>query len=71
MTSVGLTLIVNPAGIVWVTSVPLVDWITIFVLPFSNGSIDVICPATVEVIALLLLFSPLGYTWPRPRLAPT
>jgi hypothetical protein len=71
MISFTLTEISKPAGTICVTVPPPVDSTVTVVFPFSPGSIAVILPATVEVKVVLLLFSPLGYTCPRPRLPPT
>ena len=38
--------------------------------PFSVRLIAEICPACTAPKVLTLLFSPVGYTWPRPRLPP-
>ena len=71
ITSPTFTAVVKPVGTVCVTVSPLVAATATSVFPFSPGSIDVTLPPTVDVTIVLLLFSPLGYTWPRPRLPPT
>jgi len=64
------TITEGPAGTVSLTLPVAVVRVTTLA-PFSPGSIEATVPAAGAVKALLLVFSPVGFTWPRPRLPPT
>lgn len=70
-TSSTFTIKSSAGGIVWFVVPPSAVVITTLRCPFSNDSIAVIFPAALDVRAVLLLFSPVGYTCPRPRFPPT